>query len=224
MYVQPYFPEQIEIQGNIAAEAYDVRLRFVRLSVGMHLLSAALVAAAAVWVSAPIGPTWSCWVFLGLLAAMSASRLILHRGRADIVATGILLPPTLLPLSWALRWAFDLGWPSWSLIFPIIGSGLYTAFCGRDFSFVGQWMVSGFVSLVGIGAVAWFIRPGGIVFLNASTFALAYLTYYVYDLAALLTRRRRGEEFGAVVDLYRDVLNFTTYTARVVQHWRKFRI
>ena len=52
---------------------------------------------------------------------------------------------------------------------------------------------------------------------------IAYLAYFVYDLAALQTRRRLGQELGGVMDLYRDVLNFTTYPIRVVQHWRRHR-
>ncbi|HCD99673.1 MAG TPA: hypothetical protein DER07_01365, partial [Armatimonadetes bacterium] len=52
----------------------------------------------------------------------------------------------------------------------------------------------------------------------------AYLFFLVYDLAAVLTRRLPKEEWGAVVDLYRDALNFLTYSVRVVRHWRKHRI
>jgi hypothetical protein len=46
----------------------------------------------------------------------------------------------------------------------------------------------------------------------------------VYDNASLLARRRLGEELGAVVDLYRDVLNVFGWVVRVLAHWRKHRI
>ena len=51
-----------------------------------------------------------------------------------------------------------------------------------------------------------------------------YLTFYVYDLASLLARRRIGEEWAAVVDLYRDVLNVFGWIVRVFAHWRKHKI
>lgn len=136
----------------------------------------------------------------------------------------MILPAMLLALGWTIRWALDLGWPVWSLGLPLAGVAFYTIACGRDFSFIGLWMLSAVLIVGTVSVVAWLTHPGLLSSVNAATFALAYLSYYVYDLAALLTRRRRGEEIGAVVDLYRDVLNFTTYTGRIVQHWRKFRI
>ena len=51
-----------------------------------------------------------------------------------------------------------------------------------------------------------------------------FIFYVVYDLSALLTRRRLGEEMGANADLFRDILNFTTYWARVRSHWRRHPI
>ncbi len=51
-----------------------------------------------------------------------------------------------------------------------------------------------------------------------------FVTYLLYDMASLLARRRVGEEFAAVVDLYRDVFNFFGYAVRMVKHWRKHRI
>ncbi len=224
MYVQPYFPEQIEIPGNIASEAYDTRLSFIRRTVALHLVSAALVASVTLWLPSPLGPTLTLWTWLSLLVALSATRLVAHRGKADLIVSSMILPAMLLALGWTIRWALDLGWPVWSLGLPLAGVAFYTLACGRDFSFIGLWMLSAVLIVGTVSVVAWLTHPGLLSSVNAATFALAYLSYYVYDLAALLTRRRRGEEIGAVVDLYRDVLNFTTYTGRIVQHWRKFRI
>jgi hypothetical protein len=46
----------------------------------------------------------------------------------------------------------------------------------------------------------------------------------VYDLAALMSRRRQHETWAAVADLFRDVLNVFGYSYRVVRHWRRHRI
>jgi hypothetical protein len=48
--------------------------------------------------------------------------------------------------------------------------------------------------------------------------------YFAYDLASLMSRRRRGEEAAAVVDLYRDVFNVFGYVPRVIAHWHRHRI
>jgi hypothetical protein len=53
--------------------------------------------------------------------------------------------------------------------------------------------------------------------------AIGYICYFVYDLSMLVKRRRMGEEVAAVADLYRDLINFVTYSVRVYFHWRKFR-
>lgn len=224
MYVQPYFPEQIEIKGNIASEPYDVRLGFIRRTVALHTLTVLLVAAVAWFVPSPLSMRTALATFFAILVSLSIIRLISHRGRVDIIFSGILLPALLVILGWVLRLAFDVGWPSWCLGFAVLGGALYTLVCGRDFSFVGQYFIAAIIALVGIAVVAWLLRPGGLVLANAAVFTLAFLGYYVYDLAALLTRRKKGEELGAVTDLYRDVLNGFTYIGRVVQHWRRFRI
>jgi hypothetical protein len=68
-----------------------------------------------------------------------------------------------------------------------------------------------------LGSVAW---PEA-TFWGAA--GLGYVLFFVYDLAALLSRRRLREVPAAVADLYRDLLNFITYSVRIVLHWRRFR-
>ena len=50
------------------------------------------------------------------------------------------------------------------------------------------------------------------------------LFYMVYDLAALMSRRKTTEAWASVVDLYRDVFNFMGYFPRVLIHWNRHRI
>ena len=64
----------------------------------------------------------------------------------------------------------------------------------------------------------------GVQITTSMVLGLAYFSYYIYDLAALLQRRKGQDPWLAVMDLYRDILNFVSYTFRVIHHWRNFRI
>ena len=118
--------------------------------------------------------------------------------------------------------AIDL--PVWAALVGAACSALYAVLCGRDFSFVGQFVLAWIVSS---GFVAWIATMEHLVPGNAAqalAWNTAFLLYLVYDTASLLSRRRRGEALAAVVDLFRDVLNVLGWTLRVVQHWRQHRI
>jgi hypothetical protein len=96
--------------------------------------------------------------------------------------------------------------------------------CGRDFSFVGGFTLSLIFSSVFIALV----MVGEQMTSRQSTYALLWnavgLFYLVYDLAALLSRRKSNESWASVVDLYRDVFNFIGYFPRVLIHWNRHRI
>jgi FtsH-binding integral membrane protein len=89
---------------------------------------------------------------------------------------------------------------------------------------MGQYLLAIIASSTAIAAI-WAVEPTAIRFpISVLAANVLYLTYWVYDLASLLARRRRGEELAAVVDLYRDVLNIFGYVARCIGHWKKHRI
>ena len=224
MNVQPYFPEPIVVPGNVADERYSTRLGFIRRVAAGHYVSifAILGAAAGLRVTLP-GTTAAIGALL-LLLVLSMLRNFAGHSRLELAGNALLFAPLLLALGIVAKGMAEVGIPLWSIPIAATCSVGYVAVCGRDFSFLGQFTISLVATLVALVALA---LSGMVQFGEAAVgavIAAAFLGYYVYDLAALLTRRRLGEELSAVVDLYRDVLNFLTYSFRVVQHWRNFRI
>lgn len=224
MHVPPFIPQPIEIPRNVTTERYRVRLGFVRRVAALHFLSVGLVAAGsfAPW------PEWTVWWpaagTLGMLIVLTLVRA-LARGRQREQLLSIALAPILLVfLAWLVRDLNALGWPMWA---PAIGLGCAVAYaltCGRDLSFVAMVVIPTLVSsmLIVLAAYTGGLSAGLIGAALALNFAFVF--YVVYDLASLLSRRRLREEAGAVVDLYRDILNFLGYGVRVVRHWRRHRI
>lgn len=224
MHVPPFMPQPIEIPGNVATERYRVRLGFVRRVSALHLLSVGIVAAA---VSAPFPERTIWWPAVGTLGSLVVLTLVraLARGRRREQLLSLCLFPVLLAfLAWLVRDLAAMGWPMWA---PAIGVGCAAAYaltCGRDLSFVAMVVIPAFVSSLLIGLAAFTTGLSGRQGILALALNFGFLFFVVYDLASLLSRRRLGEEIGAVVDLYRDILNFLGYGVRVVQHWRRYRI
>ncbi len=224
MYVPPYVPQPIVIADNVAQAAYLVRLGFVRRVVFLHSVTAGLVTGMALLPLPSLPPVQAAGLVLMLLVGLSLIRGLAKGRLADVRLSTFVLPVLLLALALWLRALFDQGWPIWSMGLGLACAVVYVGLCGRDLSFVGMFILALVMSSVAISGFAWRIRLGGLEFANALILNGAFLFYYVYDLAALLTRRRLGEEAGAVADLYRDVLNGITYPIRVWHHWREHRI
>ncbi len=224
MYVPNYVPEPLEVPANVTLDPYPVRLAFIRRVTLLH--SASLCAAAAL--------AWLPWpepdltvAFAGLAVALlllDALRVAL-RGRPveailSATALGVLLPL----VGWIAHIAFEAGVPVWAMLVGPAFMLAYTLLCGRDYSFVG----CGLLSLIGSSVTLAALAVQTNMPPPASAWALglnaAFLLYLVYDLASLMSRRRRGEEGAAVVDLYRDVFNVFGYVPRVISHWRRHRI
>jgi FtsH-binding integral membrane protein len=159
-----------------------------------------------------------------MVIGLAIVRVLLRRTPQEASVSTFLLFPLLASLGLALRPLVQADWPLWSLLLGPFCAVLYAAFCGRDFSFMGQYLLAIIASSTAIAAI-WAVEPTAIRFpISVLAANVLYLTYWVYDLASLLARRRRGEELAAVVDLYRDVLNIFGYVARCIGHWKKHRI
>lgn len=224
MYVPPYVPQPIEIPGNAAEEPYLVRLGFVRRVVFLHILTVALAAIMAYLPLPLLPPIQAAGIVLILLVVLSMVRGMAKGRQADVRISTFLLPVLLLGLALWLRALFDEGWGVWAAGVGLACAVAYVAASGRDLSFVGMFVVAFIASSCLIALAGWRFHLAGLEVANAIILNGAFLFYYVYDLAALLTRRRLGEEWGAVVDLYRDVLNGLTYPIRVFRHWKEHRI
>lgn len=224
MYVPNYVPEPLEVPANVTLDLYPVRLAFIRRVTLLHAASLCLVAGLA-WVPVPISSPLFAFGLLGAMFLLLDFVRVRRRGTAQEAHLSVALAaPTLALVAIAARTALLNGVPVWAVLVGPAFALAYTLLCGRDYSFVGCGLLSLIGSSVLLAALA--LQSG--MTHAASAWALglntAYLVYFVYDLASLMSRRRRGEEMAAVVDLYRDVFNVFGYVPRVIRHWREHRI
>ena len=221
--IQPYFPEPIQVRGNVAAERYIVTLSFIRAVMAGHFISVMAIVGVAVLLEPVLTLRQSGLVFLASLLALTLVRRFVKGGMAENALSLLLQAPTVWSLGTAVRLLADAGAPVWIVLAAYALACAYGALCGRDFSFVGQFAVTTIALAITLPVVC---LAGWIGWGEAAAWgliALAYVLFFVYDLAALLSRRRLGEEPAAVADLYRDLLNFATYSVRVFLHWRRFK-
>ena len=224
MYVPNYVPEPLEVPGNVALDRYPVRLAFIRRVTLLHAASLCLVAGLA-WIPIPNVPLeLGLAVIAAHLLVLDALRVLL-RGQPREAPISIAASATMLAaVAVTARMAVLAGIPVWAILVGPAFSLIYTLLCGRDYSFVG----CGLLSLIGSSVLlaGFIVQTGMNPHLAAWALGLnaAYLLYFVYDLASLMSRRRRGEEAAAVVDLYRDVFNIFGYIPRVISHWSRHRI
>ena len=224
MYVPNYVPEPLEVPANVTLDPYPVRLAFIRRVTVLHAASLCLVAAIAF---VPI-PRVSLALALAVLAiyllVLDAMRVAWRGKPREAMASFVASGPMLIWIGFTVRMAIFAGIPVWAMLVGPAFALAYTLLCGRDYSFVG----CGILALIGSSVVLAGLAVQTDMGHRAAAWGLglnaAYLLYFVYDLASLLSRRRRNEAAAAVVDLYRDVFNLFGYVPRVVSHWRRHRI
>jgi hypothetical protein len=224
MYVPNYVPEPLEVPANVTLDPYPVRLAFIRKVTLLHAVSLCLVASLA-WLPFPRVSLGASLVLLAVMLLLLDGIRVMFRGQATepnlSVGAGAAM---ILTAALAAREAVLVGVPAWAILVGPAFALAYTLLCGRDYSFVG----CGLLSLIGSSVVlaSMIVETGMSARVAAWALGLnaTYLVYFVYDLASLMSRRRRGEELAAVVDLYRDVFNIFGYIPRVISHWSRHRI
>ena len=224
MIVPNYMPDPIEVPGNVTTERYSVRLAFIRRVIGLYMASLGLI-----WgfTMAPIphfGIEPSLVVLIAFLLILEFVRIRWRGKRQEPIVSCVVFIPVILLLALSLRELQIAKFPVWAFFVGPTCAAIYASLCGRDFSFVGCFFLSLIASsvMVAVGSIS--LRLSGPSATCALLTNFAYLLYWVYDLAALMARRRIGEEAAAVVDLYRDVFNIFGYIPRVIYHWKKHRI
>lgn len=224
MYVHNYVPDPIEVPGNVTQEKYPERLAFIRRVSALHAASigAIVLIALAPLPQLPLGKEWLALGTLTLI--LSLVRIALRGARADLMVSVGLLPAVLVVYGMCVAGLLRTGFPIWSPGVGLACAVMYAMLCGRDFSFVGQYLLSLIASTAAVSLIAIGLDLTRSQAAEALAWNGAYLLYYVYDLASLLARRRKNEELGAVVDLYRDVFNIFGWIVRVLMHWRRHRI
>ncbi len=226
MYVPNYVPEPEQIPGSVTKIAYADRLQFIRHVLYRFLGSIGCIVGFGLlipkdFLPMPLPVTVGLFIVLILISGI---RTLLRGTDLEPKLTSYTLPIVIVALAYATRsWTVN-GFPAWSILAGISCFGIYSLVCGRDFSFVGGFTLSLIVSSVLIAFVM--VKEG--MPSQQSAQALLWnaggLFYLVYDLAAMLSRRKSNECWAAVVDLYRDAFNFMGYFPRVLIHWNRHRI
>lgn len=225
MVVPNYVPEPIEIPDNVTQQPYPVRLRFIRRMQGLQLVSLGVVGALSLLSQIPVlQPLPVLVTLLGFLIMLCFIRIGFRSTRIEAAISSYTIPVLLVVVAMAVRSIAHVGIPLWAMLFGPAFAYIYTLLCGRDFSFVGQLVLSSIVSSVAVASLSLVMGQQGAYAAQALGLNAIFLLYFVYDGASLLSRRRVGEELAAVTDLYRDVLNIFGYIPRVVHHWHKHRI
>jgi hypothetical protein len=224
MYVPNYVPEPEQIPGSVTKEPYSERLRFIRRVLSCFIGSVSIIVGIGLLVPKTIALVPITVGLLAVLFLVSGIRSILRGTDLEPKLTTYALPIVIAMFAFATRSWTAAHFPAWSILAGISCFGIYAAFCGRDFSFVGGFTLSLIVSSVFIAFVM--VEEG--MTSQRSAQALVWnsggLFYLVYDLAALMSRRKANEGWASVVDLYRDVFNFMGYFPRVLIHWNRHRI
>ena len=224
MFVPNYVPEPEQIPGNVTTLAYSERLRYIRQVLKCFIGSVGFIVGIGLLIPKQIGMVPATVGLLIALFLVSGIRSFLRGTELEPKLTAYSLPIVIIGFAIATRAWTAAHLPAWSILAGIACFGIYAWVCGRDFSFVGGYTLSLIVSSVFIALVM--VEEG--MTSQRSAQALIWnasgLTYLVYDLAALLSRRKPAEALPAVVDLYRDVFNFMGYFPRVLIHWNRHRI
>lgn len=216
------FPEPYVVPGNVAEAPYREGLRFKQRTIAYW----ALLALVSGWFS-----KWPLQMSLGQCTVVVASGFVL----LTVVRRAVTPRKVEVLLSFALCLALQPvlgtlvnllydGNIDLRLAYVVpVGLVVYTFFAGHDFSHFG-YAVLGSVFAVACGVAMVVLRWSDPLEAAFATVMTVVATVYVAsDLSMLMRRRLPGEEAGATVDLFRDTLNFITYSFRVVSYVRRYR-
>jgi FtsH-binding integral membrane protein len=224
VYVPNYIPQPLEVPGNVSLEPWDAKISFLRRVTVWHLVTVGLVVALT-FCKLPALPLLTA--VLALAASLFVLCLVRIATRGTVwdlrVSLGLVLT-ALVPLALVANAVERAGFPAWAPLTGLVAGAFYTGLCGRDFSFVGQYLLSLIASEVTLAVLAPVLRQSPAQAAWAMVFDAVYLTFYCYDLASLMSRRRSSEAAVAAVDLYRDVLNIFGWIVRCIRHWHRHRI
>jgi FtsH-binding integral membrane protein len=222
--VPNYIPQQLEVPGNVTLEKWDEKLAFLRRVTVWHLASVGLLLGLTKLSLPETSLTTGLWLLVANLAVLCVARIATRGTEWDQRISAPLAPLALVPLALVIQALHRLGYPVWAPLSGLAAAAAYTLTCRRDFSFIGQFLLSLIASEVGLAIVAPILGFSPIQAAWAMGLSAAYLLFYCYDLASLMSRRRRGEALASAVDLYRDSLNVFGWIVRCVRHWQRHRI
>ncbi len=225
MYVPNYVPSIIEIPGSVAEKSWRDKLAFLRLATMWFLILAALVAlcALAVPYDQNLFPNTVVLAAGGCLF-LNLVRTFARDSQWERGPSLVLTPFVILALGLTLGGLGRMGFPIWALASSCLFFGLYTYLCGRDFSFIGQFVLATGATIFFNSLIVVFFKLGSKIGIEALFVAIFANLYFSYDLASIMSRRRRGEELHAGIDFLRDMFNFVGFSIRCRRHWKRHNI
>lgn len=224
MYVPNYIPQPIEIAGNVAEAKWSDKLLYLRRFTLWTLWSLLLAVIFSQWINFHVPLLAATAMLVGSVTFLAIAR---NFTRNSTWEGWISIPLFVITLAFLGIFSIQMtavGWPIGSAIVGISCASLYAYFCGRDFSFIGQWVLSLIVSNVALASYCLVHHISTFQSAHSLVINSVILTYFCYDSASIMSRRRIGEESLASIDLYRDVLNFFGYSVRCWQHWKRHQI
>ena len=149
MFIPPYFPEPIIVPRNVADQPYDSRLRFIQQVVALHAICGGLATLVAMYVPLKASLDQTVAAFLSCLVIHSLLRFVWGGRRIERNLNLILLPFTIVSTGLLGRELHRIDWPMVALPIGLLGAAAYVLFAGRDFSFVGQYVLAVLFTILG---------------------------------------------------------------------------
>jgi membrane-associated HD superfamily phosphohydrolase len=224
VYVANYIPEPEIMPGCVTQERYRVRIQYIKGVVAKLLLVSGVICFLSLFTQRQLETSMALRIFFTVLLLSSLTRTLLRATRFEILISMIWFLPSVISATLLVGALWTIGFPIWAAFIGIACIGIYTAACGRDFSFVGAYVLcliasNTFISIIIVAEKMTVLKATLALALNT-----ALLMYLLYDLASILSRRTQNDSWVAIVDLFRDVFNVIGWLPRVVQHWYRHRI
>lgn len=228
----PIFPEPITLKGCAAEAPYDQRIGFIRRVAANSSLSALVFAGMTfAWsrpplISALMDLHWSSVyfaAFVSLLVLIAARRVSTPMQVVLAALFFVCWSAFFAVVGLSLRDAFSGFVYGGATLYVglALGFGAYALLCGRDYTHVGSFVLTS-LFIVAVWGVCWALfHPSAVEAVSLLVGTICANFYWHYDLAMILRRRRLSEPFSAIVDLYRDMLNFISYPVRVYMYQRE---
>jgi FtsH-binding integral membrane protein len=223
VYVQPYFPEPVEVPDNVAQGPFRERLTFIKKMHVAYGLSILVVILFCHLVPPFFGPWPTLAAMVASLVMLSVTRNFSGGGKRDAYSSLALMIVFLPALGQTLGFAQRSGFPVWIVWVGLGLAVLYAGVSGRDYSYGGQYVLVALVLLLMTIGLVWFTAMPWFLVAEGLLAFLVYFAFVSYNLSCIMRRRTKDEVVAATADLYRDVLNFITWFGRVYQHWKRFR-
>src|SRR5688572_16355171 len=183
----------IEVEGNVTTERQPVRLAFLRKVVALHFGTVLLVGLLALGPMPALPVPAAVALFFASLLALSITRQVTKPRPIDQLYSVFISPVMFVALAMLAKGLLAIDWPVWIPLLGLTCGLAYTYLSGRDFSFVWLFILSAVLPTVLLLALPMWIPEGAERQFEGILWNAGFMLYFVYDLACLQSRRRKGE-------------------------------